>query len=54
MNLLMAGGGAGLLYGAVGGLILADAMSSPYVDPNDPDAARGTIGEMAIFRYFNK
>ena len=53
-NLLLTGGGAGLLYGTVGGLILADALRSPDVDINDPDASRGTIGEMAIFRYFNK
>lgn len=54
MNLLLTGGGAGLLYGAVGGMILTDALRSPYIDEKDPDAARGTIGEMAIFRYFNK
>lgn len=53
-NILMTSGGAGLLYGAVGGMILADALRSPPVDENDPDAVRGTIGEMAIFRYFNK
>ena len=54
MNLLLTGGGAGFLYGAVGGMILADALRSPYVDENDPDAVRGTIGEMAIFKYFKK
>jgi hypothetical protein len=51
-DLLLTGGGAALLYGAVGGLIIADALRSPPFDANDP--ARGTIGEMAIFRYFNK
>jgi hypothetical protein len=55
MNLLVTGGGAGLLYGTVGGLILADALRSPPIDENDPDSAsRGTIGGMGIFRYFNK
>lgn len=54
-NLLLTGGGAGLLYGAIGGMILADALRNPPVDENDPDAAsRGTIGGMGIFRYFNK
>ena len=54
LNLLMTGGGAGLLYGSIGGMILADALSSLPVSENDPHAARGTIGEMGIFRYFNK
>ena len=54
-NLLMTGGGAGLLYGAIGGMILADALRNPPVDESDPDSAsRGTIGGMGIFRYFNK
>lgn len=54
-NLLLTGGGAGLLYGAIGGMILADALRNPPVDANDPDSAsRGTIGGMGIFRYFNK
>lgn len=55
MNSLLTGGGVGLLYGAVGGLILADALCSPPVDANDPDSAvRGTIGALGIFRYFKK
>ena len=55
MNLLLTGGGAGLLYGAIGGMIIADALRNPPVNENDPDAAsRGTIGGMGIFRYFNK
>lgn len=54
MNLLLTAGGAALLYGAIGGLILADALCSHPVDANDPDASRGTIGELGIFRYFNK
>lgn len=54
MTLLLTGGGAGLLYGSIGGMILADALSSLPVNENNPDAARGTIGEMGIFRYFNR
>jgi hypothetical protein len=54
MNVIMTGGGAALLYGAVGGMILADALRSPPVDENDPNASRGRIGDMGIFRYFNK
>lgn len=54
-NLLLIGGGAALLYGAIGGLILADALRNPPVDPNDPDSAsRGTIGGLSFFRYFTK
>jgi hypothetical protein len=54
MDLLLAGGGAGFLYGAVGGMILADALRNPPVNENDPNASRGRIGDMGIFRYFNK
>jgi hypothetical protein len=55
VNILMAGGGAALLYGAVGGMILADALRNSPVDENDPESAvRGTIGALGIFRYFNK
>ncbi|MBW6463612.1 MAG: hypothetical protein K0B84_05440 [Firmicutes bacterium] len=55
MDLLLTGGGAGLLYGAIGGLILTDALRNPYVDENDPEAAsRGTIGGLGLFRYFHK
>ena len=55
LNLLLTGGGAGLLYGTIGGMIVTDALRNPPVDANDPDsAARGTIGGMGIFRYFNK
>lgn len=54
-NLLLAGGGAGLIYGAVGGLLISDALRNPPVDPNDLDAARqGTIGGVGIFRYMKK
>lgn len=51
---LLIAGGAGLGYGAFAGLLIADAFRSPYVDPDDPDAPRGTIGEMGIFRNLKK
>lgn len=54
MKLLLTGGGAALLYGAIGGMIIGDAMRSPPVDENDPDAPTGTIGELKIFEYFKK
>lgn len=54
MNLLLTGGGAGLLYGAVGGLIIGDALRSPDVDESDPTAPRGRIGDLGIFSYFKK
>lgn len=54
MNLLLTGGGAALLYGAVGGLIIGDALRSPDVDESDPTAPRGRIGDLRIFSYFKK
>jgi hypothetical protein len=54
MNVLMTGGGAALLYGAIGGLIIGDALRSPPVDENDPTAPRGRIGDLGIFSYFKK
>lgn len=53
-NLLLTGGGAALIYGAVGGLIIGDALRSPPVDETDPDAPRGTVGEMGMFKFFKK
>ncbi len=53
-NILLAGGGAALLYGAVGGMIIGDALRDPPKDDNNPDDQTGTIGNMSIFRYFNK
>lgn len=53
-SVLMTGGGAGLLYGAVGGLIVGDALRSPPVDENNPNASQGRIGDLGIFRYFGK
>lgn len=53
-NLLLTGGGAGLLYGAVGGLIIGDALRSPDVDESDPTAPRGRIGDLGLFGYFKK
>lgn len=55
LDLLLTGGGAGLLYGAIGGMIVTDALRDPYLDPNDPDAtSKGTIGGMGIFSYLKK
>ena len=53
-NVLMTGGGAALLYGAIGGLIIGDALRSPQVDESDPTAPRGRIGDLRIFSYFKK
>lgn len=54
INVLMTGGGAALLYGAVGGLIIGDALRSPEVDESDPTAPCGRIGDLGIFSYFKK
>ncbi len=54
MSLLLTGGGAALLYGTVGGLIIGDALRSPEVDESDPTAPRGRIGDLGIFNYFKK
>jgi hypothetical protein len=54
LNVLMTGGGAALLYGAIGGMIIGDALRSPPVDENDPTAPRGRIGDLGIFSYFKK
>ena len=51
-NVLLTGGGAALLYGAIGGLIIGDALRSPQVDESDPTAPRGRIGDLGIFKYF--
>jgi len=54
LNLLLVGGGAALLYGAIGGMIIGDALRDPYADPNDPDASVGRIGDLGMFGYFKK
>lgn len=54
MKVLTTGGGAALLYGAIGGMIIGDALRSPPVDENDPTAPRGRIGDLGIFNYFKK
>jgi len=54
INVLMTGGGAALLYGAVGGMIIGDALRDPLSDNNNSDYQAGTIGSMSIFRYINK
>lgn len=54
MNFLLAGGGAALLYGAIGGMIIGDALRDPPHDPNDPYAKIGRIGDLGMFSYFKK
>jgi len=54
IKLLMVGGGAALLYGAIGGMIIGDALRDPFTDPNDPNASIGRIGDLGIFSYFKK
>lgn len=53
-SVLLTGGVAALLYGAVGGLIIGDALQSAPVDESDPAAPRGRIGDLRIFSYFIK
>jgi hypothetical protein len=50
MNYLLTGGGAALLYGAVGGMIIGDALRDPPVDPDNPEATTGRIGDLGMFR----
>lgn len=52
MNVLLTGGGAGLLYGAVGGMIIGDALRNPPSNGNNSEYEPGTIGNMGIFNYF--
>ncbi|MDD2732926.1 MAG: hypothetical protein PHF56_03215 [Desulfuromonadaceae bacterium] len=54
MDLLLTGGTAALLYGAVGGMIIGDALRDPPADPNDPYAKIGRIGDLGMFDYFRK
>lgn len=54
MNILLTGGGAALLYGAIGGMIIGDALRDPPADPNDPYAKIGRIGDLGMFDYFKK
>ncbi|MDD2310605.1 MAG: hypothetical protein PHH91_13595 [Desulfuromonadaceae bacterium] len=54
MNILLTGGGAALLYGAIGGMIIGDALRNPPSDPNDPYASIGRIGDLSMFGYFKK
>lgn len=54
LKIMLAGGGAALLYGAIGGMIIADALQSPPFDPNHPDASVGRIGDMGLFNYYKK
>lgn len=52
LKTMLTGGGAALLYGAIGGMIIADALRSPPYDPEHPDAPMGRIGDMGIFNYY--
>lgn len=52
LKLLLVGGGAALLYGSVGGMIIGDALRDPAADPNDPTASVGRIGDLGMFSYF--
>ncbi|MCM2358725.1 MAG: hypothetical protein NDI77_11295 [Geobacteraceae bacterium] len=54
LNYLLTGGGAAMLYGAIGGMIIGDALRSPPMDPNNPDASIGRIGDLGMFNYFKK
>ena len=53
-SLLLTGGGAAMLYGAVGGLIIGDALRSPPVDTSNPNASTGSVGDLRLFQYFKK
>jgi hypothetical protein len=53
-NILLTGGGAALLYGAIGGMIIGDALRDPCADPNDPYAKIGRIGDLGMFDYFKR
>ena len=54
MNVMLTGGGAALLYGAIGGMIIGDALRDPPADPADPYAKIGRIGDLGMFDYFRK
>lgn len=54
LNILLTGGAAALLYGAIGGMIIGDALRDPLADPNDPYAKIGRIGDLGMFNYFGK
>lgn len=52
LNIMLTGGAAALLYGAIGGMIIGDALRDPIADPNDPYAKIGRIGDLGMFNYF--
>lgn len=52
-NIMLTGGCAALLYGAIGGMIIGDALRDPLADPNDPYAKIGRIGDLGMFNYFS-
>lgn len=53
-NILFTSGLAGLVYGGFAGLLIADAFRSIPVDPNDPDAPTGCLGDLAVFKEMKK
>ena len=54
MNVILTGSVAALLYGAIGGMIIGDALRDPPSDGSNSEYERGTIGNMGIFSYFKK
>lgn len=54
VSVLLTGSLASLLYGAIGGLIIGDALRSHPVDETEPTAPQGRIGDLGIFKYFIK
>ena len=51
MHILMTGGGAALLYGAIGGMIIGDALRDP---PSEGNSTGGSIGDLKIFSFLKK
>ena len=54
LNILLTGVGAAVLYGAIGGMIIGDALRDPPADPANPDVSKGRIGDLGFFNYLKK
>lgn len=56
LSLLLTGGGAALLYGAIGGLIIGDALRNPPPDDGSAPSTHGhgSVGDLRLFKYFTK
>ncbi len=54
IHILLAAGGAGLLYGAIGGMIIGDALRNPAPSPGNREYEPGTIGSLPLFGYLRK